>query len=171
MRKVCAHYYLRPDGTFGKAPIVELSETGCILRVHEMGDNFKEEPGLEYFPGILSPGFVASYLEGQSSLNDRDKRIGLANGVLRFKEEVPAVATAEYQRAWMSIRQWMSTRTGSSSLGCTLLKYTYQAALSAGVDEWGVIAEGADPGLIVLQNIDLRTFSFTPKSSFKIIQK
>ncbi len=171
MRKVSAHYYLKSDGTFGKAPIVELDGDGRIVSVREMGDDFREEPGLEYFPGILSPGFVASYTQVDEHSFSSVKRMGMVNGVLRIQEGEDKLAFEDYLKAWSSIKRIMKEQKGIAPLGHYLLKHTYKAAQLLGNSEWGLIGEGALPGLLVLQNIDLRSFCLTEKSSFRIIQK
>ncbi len=171
MRKISAHYYLKPDGTFGKAPIVELDADGRIINVRELGENFREEPGLEYFPGILCPGFVASYSQSDEQSFSSVKRMGLVNGVLRMQGGEDKLALDDYLKAWSSIKHIMKEQKGMAPLGHYLLKHTYKAAQLLGHSEWGLIGEGAMPGLLVLQNIDLRSFCLTEKSSFRIIQK
>ncbi|MBR8537909.1 hypothetical protein KDU71_20220 [Carboxylicivirga sediminis] len=171
MRKVSAHYYLKSDGTFGKSPVVELDVDGRIVGVREMGSQFKEEAGLEYFPGIIVPGFVASCSSTDPHVIACVKRVGLINGVLRWQEGNDIIALDDYQRAWSAIKEVLKEQRGMAPLGHYLLKHTFRAAQLLGNTEWGIIGEGAIPGLIVLQNIDLRNFSITEKSSFRIIQK
>ncbi len=169
MRKVSSHYYLKSDGTFGKHPVIELDENGFILNVREKGEVFSEEPGLEYFPGILIPGFVASYHPTEEN-KEGVRKNGLINGVLRMCE-AEKLDLEEYQQAWSTIKNIMKEQQGMAPLGHYLLKHSYKAAQLIGEVEWGVIREGANPGLLVLQNIDLRNFSLSDKSSFKVIQK
>ncbi|MCG8580224.1 MAG: hypothetical protein MI866_09920 [Bacteroidales bacterium] len=164
MRKVSAHYYLRPDGTLGKRPIIEFDATGNIVTIRELGDAFKEEPGLEYFPGILIPGFVAGAEEADSSTI---KKQALANGVLRIKEGNAVLGQSDYLLAWNTIK----TNSGPDSLLALLIKHTRDAAQLALEEKWGVLKEGAQPGILVLQDIDLRNLSLTDKASFKIIQR
>lgn len=170
MRKVSSHYYLKSDGTFGKHPVVELDENGLILNVREKGEVFSEEPGLEYFPGILVAGFVASYQKDEQTEISLVKRLAKLNGVLRLDEN-DKLALEGYQQAWRNIKNLMQEQQGMAPLGHYLLNHSYKAAQLLGRTEWGVIREGANPGLLVLQNIDLRNFSLTDKSSFRIIQK
>ena len=170
MRKVSSHYYLKSDGTFGKYPVVELDENGLILNVREKGEVFSEEPGLEYFPGILVAGFVASYQKDAQTEISLVKRLAKLNGVLRLDEN-DKLALEGYQQAWSNIKNLMQEQQGMAPLGHYLLNHSYKAAQLLGKTEWGVIREGANPGLLVLQNIDLRNFSLTDKSSFRIIQK
>ena len=57
MRRITAHYLLRPDGTLGEFPIVEIDSDGVVLSVKERLE-FEEEPFLEIHNGLLVPGFV-----------------------------------------------------------------------------------------------------------------
>lgn len=170
MRKISSHFYLKSDGTFGKHPVVELDDDGLILNVREMGEVFTEEPGLEYFPGILVAGFVASFQSDSPTDAAVIRRIARSNGVLRL-EENDKLALDEYQRAWSVIKALMQEQQGMAPLGHYLLNHSNMAARLLGQTGWGLIREGANPGLLVLQNIDLRNFSLTDKSSFRIIQK
>jgi len=168
MRKISAHYYLKSSGTFGKRPIIEVNHEGLITAVRELGDNFREEPGLEYFPGIIVPGFVASVAGDDISTV---QKLGLTNGVLRLQAGSALLALDDYQQAWTSIKAIMEEQGVRASLAHYLQKHTLKAAQMLGKAEWGVIETGAQPGLLVLQNIDLRSFVLTSKASFKILQK
>jgi hypothetical protein len=163
MRKISAHYYLRPDGKFGKRPIIELDSAGFINNIRELGDAFREEPGLEYFPGIIIPGFVASIGKADEYII---KKKALINGVLRIKEGETILENSEYHLAWSSIK-----RETTESLLNSLVKFTKDAAQQINEEKWGILKSGSNPGILVLHNIDLRTFTLTDKASFKIIQR
>ncbi|TRX72025.1 hypothetical protein [Carboxylicivirga sp. M1479] len=167
MRKVSAHYYLRSDGSFGKRPIISLDCDGRIASVVEKGDDFKEEPSLEYYPGILIPGFVASIGRASKSLS----KLVIVNGVLRLQQESELLSSEEYLKPWEILKQLSTASSSEYTLGHYLLKHTFQAAQLLEQAEWGVLRAGANPGLLVLQNIDLRNMALSPQSSFKIIQR
>jgi len=57
MRKISAHYCLLPDGSLCKWPVITLDNEGDITEVRG-GEHLSEEPGLEYFGGVLVPGFI-----------------------------------------------------------------------------------------------------------------
>ncbi|GEM_PF-5812423 len=169
MRKVSAHYYLKPGGTFGKHPIIVLNDDGRIENIREQKEGFREEAGLAYYPGIIIPGFVAS-IDRQSENADVE-RIALVNGVLRIKRGIKSLSTEEYINPWTSICNLVNEQAGFTNLSHYLMKHTAKAAHIAGEAEWGVIGDGAKPGLLVIQNIDLRDFSLTAKTALKIIQR
>ncbi|MCU4157893.1 hypothetical protein J1N10_18105 [Carboxylicivirga sp. A043] len=166
MRKISAHYYLKPDGTLGKRPIIELDEVGTIIHIRELGDAFKEEPGLEYFPGILIPGFVASIEKYDLQVKTQAK----VNGVLRIKEGEAVLDKWKYRSAWETIQEDLKAGENKVLLTC-IMKYTFEAAKILKESKWGVLEEGANPGILILQNIDLRTLSLTDKATFKIIER
>lgn len=61
MRKLSASYVYSPERGFVKNGILHLDTNGEILRFIDPGNHFKEEAGLEYYNGILVPGFVNTH--------------------------------------------------------------------------------------------------------------
>lgn len=60
MRKLSAHYIF--DGTqFHKDSILCIDDTGCIVSLLENQHLDREQTGVEFYSGILIPGFVNSY--------------------------------------------------------------------------------------------------------------
>ncbi|WP_430815352.1 hypothetical protein [Carboxylicivirga sp. RSCT41] len=164
MRKVSAHYYLRPDGTLGKRPVIEFDDAGVIVRIRELGDSFREEPGLEYYPGIMIPAFVATIDGADASISKKQAR---KNGVLRIKEGDSTLNETDYLQAWTAVK----SNSKADSLLTRLTKHTRDAARLISAEKWGILKEGTQPGILVLQNVDLRDLTLTEKTSFKIIQK
>ena len=76
MKKISAHYYLRPDGSWGKYPILEIADSGEIISIREQKGEFKEEPGLAQYNGVIVPGFIQQILVGECT--DVQKRINRA---------------------------------------------------------------------------------------------
>ncbi|MCT4647049.1 MAG: hypothetical protein N4A74_18825 [Carboxylicivirga sp.] len=168
MRKLTSHFYLRKDGTFGKRPIVHLADDGTVTDLRESGSDFKEEPSLEYYPGILVPGFVASV--SSDSINSVKGKC-LVNGVLRIQPNKPNLESDVFFEAWKNIQEQAQLVRGEDSLGSLLHKYTYEAANLINAERWGRIDIGSNPGILVIQNLDLRRFTFTPGTRFKILQR
>ncbi len=57
MRKIAATYIFTPDQTFKKNLVLVCDNNGTILEIIENKEN-KELPGMEFYSGILVPGFV-----------------------------------------------------------------------------------------------------------------
>ncbi len=58
MRKISAHYILTEEGHFLKYGILLLDDNGMVLGVRDQGGIMGEEEGLEFYGGILVPGFI-----------------------------------------------------------------------------------------------------------------
>jgi len=58
MRKLSAQYIYTGEGKPLKRGIVSVSDEGTILNLKDTGGAFREEAGLEFYNGILVPGFI-----------------------------------------------------------------------------------------------------------------
>ncbi len=108
MRRIGANYIITNAGQKLKNAYLELSEQGEIIRVVNTGGELKEVSGLEFYNGVLIPGFVnahthleLAYLKGQIPEHQ-----GLPHFIetirhLRFKtspeERLVAIAEADKQ--------------------------------------------------------------------------
>ena len=197
MRKISAHYYLRADGKWGKRPVISLDSDGIIQAIKELGDDFKEEPGLEFFSGIIIPGFV----EDWRVYNLKDEQVqqqckkALIGGTLKVsisndqQQDVPTVIhnklsvhilkqdTAErisqgYKSAWEQINEEWANHFESFDLAKAIINHTGKVAATVGMDtNWGIIQRNANPGLLLLQNLDWVNFTLTDKSTVRILNR
>jgi aminodeoxyfutalosine deaminase len=62
MRKFSAHRIYPVGGPPVDFGIVETTDDGTILEIRETGGKPVEEAGLEFYPGIIVPGFINSHL-------------------------------------------------------------------------------------------------------------
>ena len=60
-RKISAHYIFPISATPIKNGIIEVDENGQILNIINSGDEVKELAGVEFYSGILVPGFVNTH--------------------------------------------------------------------------------------------------------------
>ncbi|MCU4176529.1 hypothetical protein [Carboxylicivirga sp. N1Y90] len=180
MRKFSSHYALSDDGTWMKRPIIEVDDEGCILSIRETGNAFKEEPGLEYFPGVIIPAFVR-FVKKEDFSETKLKRFIIA-GVRRLVFDnkpqfiIPPSVSWEIKQfkeevvlsdPWENINA--NTKEGLS-LAEALLKESKELAQSVNVfPEWGSINVGAKPGLLLLKGVDLKTFTLTDKLSIRVL--
>ena len=72
MKKIAATYLFTPENQLLKNGVLICDPDGTILDIATTGDNMKEQAGMEYYSGILVPGFVnthchleLSYLKGK----------------------------------------------------------------------------------------------------------
>ena len=61
MRKIAATYIFTPQKQFIKNGILICEDDGTIINLIVSDENIREQPGLEYYSGILVPGFVNSH--------------------------------------------------------------------------------------------------------------
>jgi len=62
MRKISANLILPVSSSPLKNGIIRLDNKGTILEVNDTGGNLHEEAGLEFYSGIIVPGFVLPWL-------------------------------------------------------------------------------------------------------------
>jgi len=178
MRKITSHYCLSPNGSWVKRPIIELDNDGKIISLRETGDQFAEEPGLEYFPGIIVPSFILILKTG---LADRafinqcivkgsrrvisDKEISLPKSIKYIVKEM-AEQSAE-DNPWEQITK---AQLNNTDLGTAINEQSIDKARQFGLDDrWGAIKEGGYPGLLLLQGVDLKTFSLGSNTTIKVL--
>lgn len=75
-RKIASHFFITENGEVFRKPIIELNSQKKIhFRV--TADDFKEEPGVEFYSGILIPFFVdVISIEDNYSEGDLRARVG-----------------------------------------------------------------------------------------------
>lgn len=180
MRKISSHYALDKHGEWIKRPVIEIDNDGCIASVRAMGDDFREEPGLEYYPGIIIPAFVKD--SSTCSVTSDQLRRCIVNGVRRFVFDKnpefnlppriaflirPLSANIVCHNPWESIRESMNS---GLSLGVAILKESKECAKRVGMyPEWGSISVGARPGILLIKGIDLKTFKLTDNLSIRVL--
>ena len=197
MRKVGAHYYLRGDGTWGKRPVISLDSDGIIHAIKELGDDFKEEPGLEFFSGIIIPGFVEDWRcfnLKEESVQQHCKK-ALIGGTLKvtiFRDQlrnVPSVIQNKlsvhilkqnmaepipkgYKSAWEQINEDWNNHLDTFDLAKAIVNHSSNVAAKVGMGtNWGVIQRNANPGLLLLQNLNWTNFTLTSKSIVRILNR
>ncbi|WP_321347333.1 amidohydrolase family protein [uncultured Draconibacterium sp.] len=81
MRKIAATYVFPGTGSPLKNGILVCSDEGTIIDILDRGDSFREEAGVEFYSGILVPGFVNAHchLELSHLQNKIEKHIGFSS--------------------------------------------------------------------------------------------
>ncbi|MGQ1787832.1 hypothetical protein [Saccharicrinis sp. GN24d3] len=186
MRKIAAHYWLRPDGSIGKFPIVTFNEDNQIAEIRER-DTFREEASLELVNGFLVPGLIEFYsfpasvkqpsqikkylnrliISGVQVLgvpNDIYKNVnGLSSGNLKvFKLEQFKFPVED----WVGFEKIQNANDSIQQLK----KLTIGYAKVLGIDNrYGSIEVGKKPGILAISNLSYETFNINHKSKLKII--
>ena len=61
MKKIAATYLFTPENQLLKNGVLICDPDRTILDIATTGDNMKEQAGMEYYSGILVPGFVNTH--------------------------------------------------------------------------------------------------------------
>jgi len=99
VRRLSAHYILPGDGRVLKYGILELDSEGRVLSLVDTGGTLRETQGLEFFNGVLVPGFVNAHCHLElSHLAGRVNARGLVpflKSVLRYRSETCPISVME----------------------------------------------------------------------------
>ncbi|WP_291858522.1 hypothetical protein [Marinilabilia sp.] len=193
VNRFAAHFMLSPEGALVRWPVVAVSDEGVIESVECFEHGFKERPFTRFFSGILCPAFVdicskvsAAEILGDQFLRNRHFRDGtLILGVKDVESTIPAV-----QKGIPVVVQiptecqsgtFQNQLTGSGTIlermkGHTFSNVTLEEALFAattgaaklgGLKGVGRLEPGANPGLLLLRNVDLVNKQWTAGAAVK----
>jgi len=194
--KFAAHYMLTPFDSFVKWPLITIREDGLILKAESFPLGLNEAAGIRFFSGILLPAFVDVLPNIQSHGSLSDKRFlerHLADGTIALGVEYPSrrllredrlplilpgkVETAENDtcfeipadasRTVLQRIKGASQTLEANTLANVLKHFSMDAARAIGLTNAGCLAAGFAPGLLLLQNTDLRKLRMTPAATVK----
>ena len=189
-RKFASHYFLKPDGMLERFPIIEFSDKGAVLSVSYNSKKLVEQPSLEFYGGILIPGlidFSDGTVIGEKTLNRHFAAGTFAicrpENVSSEKRKSPPffyktskkIASENYSYINNENTLPLFERIKMELLSnnrLSLIDLLHQAtaknAEKAGLSNLvGSLAEELYPGLLVLENIDLKTLGLTSKTRLK----
>src|SRR6056297_924607 len=83
MRRISANYILPVTSQPIKNGMLELEENGCIHQIIDPGKNFNEISRLEFYNGILIPGFVNTYSHLEMCLLDQEFTPGMRSAQIK----------------------------------------------------------------------------------------
>ncbi len=86
MRKIAATYLFTPQNQLIKNAILICEDDGTIIDLIASGENIKEQPGLEYYSGVLVPGFVNAHCHLE--LSHLKGKIDEGKGIGHFLKEL-----------------------------------------------------------------------------------
>ena len=86
MRKLAATYLFTGRGEPVRNSILICDDKGTVLGIEHRGEAFREEAGIEYYSGMLVPGFVNAHCHLE--LSHLHKKIGEQTGLVTFLGEI-----------------------------------------------------------------------------------
>jgi N-acetylglucosamine-6-phosphate deacetylase len=197
IRRFASHYALMPDGTFGKWPVIEITNDGQIVSLSVSPEGFKEQPSLEFRGGILVPGFVDAQTTATTqkhTLEVKDLNRHMASGTLilgadaetfsKFgKRTYPPFLTDNKINSTLNDSVIVSSANGITlldklktatiknpeiTLDKTLFYATANGADLLGVANlFGRFVPGLFSGLMVLEQLDLQNLKLMPQTRVK----
>lgn len=187
MRRIASHYWLRPDGSIGKFPVMVFDDQKRILEIRERAV-FEEEANLELVNGFLVPGFIdfIPNFQCQQELSQfkryanlqligGTKVLGASHIGIQKSEEflLKDVMLVEYSGEELNdvneASAFKKIQESKDSL-LSLMHFTIENAKKLGVDNhYGSLQLSKSPGLLSISNVDYKTFEITSSSKLKII--
>ncbi|GAF02049.1 hypothetical protein JCM21142_1675 [Saccharicrinis fermentans DSM 9555 = JCM 21142] len=187
MRKIAAHYWLRPDASIGKFPIITLNDDHTIVEIRER-DTFQEEAALELINGLLVPGLVDFYSLSPNARQELDIRkylnrfiIGGVKALAVPKDQMKIVRAANRSRdlylhpvdqVFYDDGEEMGfgkIQQAGDSLK-ELLQLTRGNATCLGIDyRYGTLEVGKCPGILAISNLCYETLSINRDSRLRLI--
>ncbi len=195
MRKISAHYCLLPDGSLGKMPVISVDNSNIITDIKILGDDFKEEQGMEYYGGVLIPGFIEDFRGitlSDENIVERVKMINrlYSNGSLRyicypdfrifpsnFKGKVfheKQVISINKTNALPKISAWelIKEQCLNSNVSVPELIHDYNSKAIKSIPEevkWGRFEEGVNPGILLIRGLDYKGMKMRENTTIKIL--
>jgi len=168
-RKVSAHYVFPGHTQALKFGIVEFNSDGTILDLKDPGGKFMETEGMEFYSGILTPGFIISpFLKDLSDMNHDIPEFPFISEFFNWLGDMRKVRIAEDVSESMKILKYMTIlqeRNPSMSLTELIARVTYDAACSLGIEEkCGSLRPDRKPGINLLANLDLQKMKLTEET-------
>ena len=101
MRKIGANYIITNTGKALRNAYLEINQDGKILRLVEPDGDLQEVNQLEFYNGVLVPGFVNAHAHLELSFlkNKIEKGKGLAHFIKNLREQRLSVTEEEIQQA------------------------------------------------------------------------
>ncbi len=150
MRKISANIVLTCIGKPIKFGHIVVDDDGTILDVVETGGKLIEEEGLEYYNGVLVPGFIIDATG--ADLSEKATHMRFLAGVQYYEAKPNQLA---YNTKEPVVNQMFYRQTDGMPFAEALNLATIDSASILGLDnKLGCFKKGAKPGVILLYPFD-----------------
>ena len=168
-RRISAHYIFPGHSAALKYGIIQFDSDGLILNLMDTGGTLKETAGLEFYTGIITPGFIISpFLKDLKDLNMEIPGVPWIGEFFSWvgviMNEGIADETDESQKI-LKYMYFLQEQNPSLNLQKLISLVTCQAALSIGIQEkFGSLEPGKKPGINLLTHVDLQKLKLTEET-------
>ena len=163
MRKISANYIFPISSKPLKNGILELDDSGKIINIIDTKGDLKESAGLEFYNGILVPGFVNTHSHLELSdlkekIEEKGNKITIGTGS----------SSSNDQQSVLDELIIIQNHFPGISLELLLQWGTLNGAEAMGFDkELGSFEKGKTPGVNLISGIDFQNMLFTGKSKVR----
>ena len=163
MRKIAANYIFPISAKPLKNGIIELDDSGKIVNIIDTKGDLKESAGLEFYNGILVPGFVITHCHLKLSqlkekMNEKGHKMTIGTDNI----------DSNHQQSVLDELFTIQNHFPDISLEMLLQWATINGAETLGFDkDLGSFEIGKTPGVNLISGIDFQNMQFTGKSEVK----
>jgi hypothetical protein len=189
MRIISAHYAWNGKEGFVKNPLLYLNQQHEVVKLVGMGDNYTEHAHVEFFGGLLIPGFISNLLIGEhNTKSDVEYHLNIhfskgslyltlsgntqsiANPDNRTNPKViESPSVLSFGLPWDQIRDEVKTGR-ENDIDKLLRTFLYQPwAENNMLDLGGSFEESTKPGVLLLNGINWSDMTFNTSLCLKII--
>lgn len=168
-RRISAHYIFPGHSNALKYGIIEFDSTGLILNLIDTGGTLKETAGLEFYTGIITPGFIISpFLKDLRDLNMEIPEFPWVGEFFSLVGDIMNEGIADETVESPKILKYMyviQEQNPSMDMQELISLVTYQAARGIGKqDKFGSLEPGKKPGINLLTRVDLQKLKLTDET-------
>lgn len=184
MRKIAAHFWLRPDGSVGKFPIITFDENNKIVEIRER-DAFVEEASLLLVNGFLVPGLVdynhtilpahelsvlkmhlnKLFIQGIRVLGVSADVLG--SWIKAKPENMVLLDSHNHEGQLDEPMGFGKIQVATNSLDELINLTTFNAKVLGVNHHFGTLEVGKSPGLLAISNLNYQTFCVDENSKLK----
>ena len=162
MKRLAAQYIITNSGPPLKRAVVTTEDDGTIISIEDTAGDLNEKHSTEFYNGIIIPGFVYCHLEPAHLNGSISTSMSVADNNI-CKEGI--VLSADICNSILEELKTLQFNSPEISTNDLIFWATAHAARALGKEyQFGKIEPGKNPGLLLLQNVDLINMKLLPES-------
>jgi cytosine/adenosine deaminase-related metal-dependent hydrolase len=162
MKRLAAQYIITNSGPPLKRAVVTTEDDGTIISIEDTAGDLNEKHSTEFYNGIIIPGFVNCHLEPSHLKGYISTSMSVPDNIM-CKEGI--VLSADICNSILEKLKTLQFNFPEILLKDLIFWATSNGARALGEeDKFGKIEPGKNPGLLLLQNVDLINMKLLPES-------